>query len=331
MKILIDAFGGDNAPTEIIKGALDARDELSVDIALVGDKEKILTCAYKNGLDLKSTEIIHAGSVIEMQDNALDILKEKSDSSMSVAMKTLASGNGDALVTAGNSGAVCVGASMILKRIKGIKRPAFAPVIPNVNGFFMLIDGGANNDCRPEMLKQFAVMGSIYMNRVMGVKNPRVALANVGQEEHKGTKLQQEAFEMLKESGLNFIGNIEGRDIPLDSCEVLLADGFTGNIILKTYEGVAIALMSKIKEVFSKNIKNKLAAAMVFGDMKQLKKTFDHNEYGGAAILGCSKPVFKAHGSANARTVRNAVALTKKYISGNVIAEITNALQNEKI
>ena len=165
----------------------------------------------------------------------------------------------------------------------------------------------------------------------MGVKNPRVALANCGTEEHKGTALQIEAYQLLKNSGLNFVGNIEGRDVPLDRCEVLVADGFTGNIILKTYEGVASEMMSKIKGVFSKSLKNKIAAAVVLKDMKLLKKTFDHNEYGGAAILGCAKPVFKAHGSAKEKTVRNAVALTKKYVEENVIGEITKVLENEKL
>ena len=191
----------------------------------------------------------------------------------------------------------------------------------------MLIDCGANVECKPQMLLQFGVMGSIYMEKVMGIKNPRVGLANVGTEPHKGGELQQKTYELLENSKLNFIGNVEGRDVPVGGCEVCVSDGFTGNLILKTYEGVASALMSKIKGVFNKNLKNKLAAAMVYGDLKEMKKSVDYNEFGGAPIIGCAKPVFKAHGSANAKTFKNAIRLTKEYVENNVVEEISAALK----
>ena len=243
----------------------------------------------------------------------------------------MAEGKGDAFASAGNSGALVVGATLLVKRIKGVKRVAFAPLMPKSEGFFMLADGGANNECRPEMLEQFGMMGSVYMQKVMGVQKPRIGLANVGTEPHKGGELQHAAFALLSENkDVHFIGNIEARDIPFDAADVVVCDGFTGNILLKMYEGVAMALMNKFKAVFKKSLKNKLAAAMVLNDMKAMKKELDYNEYGGAPILGCSKPVFKVHGSAKASTLKNAIALTVKYAESGIISEITAALQNEK-
>ena len=326
MKIIVDAFGGDNAPLEIIKGSVDAKNEYNADIILVGKEDTIKKVAAENNIDLSGVEIADAPDVISMEDTPSDIMKEKSNSSMAVGLKMLANGEGDVFVSAGNSGAICVGATLIVKRIKGIKRPGFAPVIPGMNGCFMLCDSGANVEARPEMLLQYGVMGSIYMEKVMGVKNPRVGLANVGTEEHKGDELHQAAYKLLKESNLNFIGNVEGRDIPMTACDVLVCDGFSGNLILKTYEGVAIALMSKIKGIFKKSLKNKLAASVVYGDLKEMAKELDYNEYGGAPIIGCSKPVFKAHGSATAKTFKSAIRLSMQYVQGNVIDEISSSL-----
>lgn len=328
MNIIVDAFGGDNSPLEIIKGSLMAKNEYGVDITLVGDKDTIVNVCQENEIDHTNFVIVHADSVISQDEAGTEVLKSKSNSSMAVGLKMLHDGKGDAFVSAGNSGAVCVGATLIVKRIKGIKRPAFAPIMPNTNGQFMLIDSGANVECKPQMLLQFGMMGSVYMEKVMGMKNPRVGLANVGSEPHKGGELQHAAYELLSKSELNFIGNVEGRDIPLDGCDVCVCDGFTGNLILKTYEGVAEALLSKIKGLFKKNLKTKVAAAMVLSDMKELKKTIDYKEFGGAPILGCAKPVFKAHGSADAKTFKNAIRLTVEYVNNNVIEEITNALHS---
>lgn len=323
MKIIVDAFGGDNAPLEIIKGCAMAVEEYGIEIILTGNEEIIKSVSFENNISLNNMEIVHTDVVVSPDDDASVVVKEKKDSSMGLGFQLLAEGKGDAFVSAGNSGALVMGSTLTIKRIKGIKRPAFAPVMPKSQGCFMLIDGGANNEVRPEMLQQFGIMGSIYMNKVMGVKNPRVGLANVGTEEHKGTQLQHDAYNLLSQSNLNFVGNVEGRDIPADACEVLVTDGFTGNMILKTYEGVAIELMSKIKSVFKKSIKNQLAAGIVMKDFKALAKEMDYNEYGGAAIMGVNKPVFKAHGSSKAKTMKNALKLTMQFVEGNVIEEIS--------
>lgn len=329
MKIIVDAFGGDNAPLEIIKGCSLAVEEYGYNIVLVGPENEIQKVAKENNLSLKNMEIVNADEVITMEDSADSVIKSKKESSMSVGLNLLSKGKGDAFISAGNSGALVVGATMLVKRIKGIKRCAFAPVMPKDDGFFMLIDSGANLDCRPEMLYQFGVMGSIYMEKVMGVNQPRIGLANVGTEEHKGSDLQHETFRLLKDSNLNFIGNIEARDIPIDAADVVVSDGFTGNIILKMYEGVALTLLNKIKDMFKKNIKTKLAAGLLLNDMKELKKQVDYNEFGGAPIVGISKPVFKAHGSAKAKAFKNALKLTAAYVENDVVSEITNALKDE--
>ncbi len=327
MKIIVDAFGGDNAPLEIIKGCAEATKELDIDIMLTGDEQEIRRVAKENEISLDRITIADAPDVITMEDSAGDIMKSKSNSSMAVGLKKLAADEGDAFLSAGNSGALVVGATMIVKRIKGVKRVAFAPVMPKDKGFFMLIDSGANVDCKPEMLRQFGVMASIYVEKVMGVKNPRVGLANVGVEDHKGGELQHAAFALLKDSPINFIGNIEARDIPFDAADVVVADGFTGNCILKLYEGVAMVMMGKIKKIFKKSVKNTIAASLIMKDLKGLKKEMDYNEYGGAPIMGAAKPVFKAHGSSKAKTIKSALRLTKAYVEGNVVQEIADSIQ----
>ncbi len=331
MRIIVDAFGGDNAPSEIIKGSAAASKEFNVDITLVGNEEIIKKVCKDEGIDSNQFTIVHAESVIDMNEAGTEIMKSRVDSSMAIGFKLLAKGEGDGFVTAGNSGAVCVGATLMIKRIKGITRPGFAPIIPGMNGNFMLLDSGANVQCRPEMLRQFGLMGSVYMKNVMGFENPRVGLANVGVEEHKGTETHQEAYKLLSESPINFIGNVEGRDIPDNVCDVLVCDGFTGNLILKTYEGVAMSLLKKIKGIFYKNFKNKLAALILKKDVTQMKNKFDLKEHGGAPILGVKKPVFKAHGNADAATFKSAIRLAIQYIERDVIGEISSALASLKI
>ena len=330
MKIIVDAFGGDNAPLEILKGCAQAVEGLDLDIVLTGHEDEIRRVAKENNISLSRMEIIDSPDVITMEDHAGEIMKSKNNCSMAEGLRRLAADEGDAFISAGNSGALVVGATLIVKRIKGIKRVAFAPIMPKDQGCFMLIDSGANVECKADMLRQFGVMGSIYMQKVMNIKNPRVALANIGTEEHKGGELQHEAFAMLKNSNINFVGNIEARDIPLDAGDVIVADGFTGNVILKTFEGVALMLMGKVKTIFTKSLINKLAAAIVLKDIKLLKKTMDYNEYGGAPLMGCAKPVFKAHGSAKAKTFYNALRLTKAYVAGNVVDEISNSISEYK-
>ena len=328
MKIIVDAFGGDNAPLEIIKGAVDAKNEYGVDILLTGDEAVIRKAAADNNVSLDGIAITHAPGVFSNNDQPASIrTKAKADTSLATGFRLLKEGEGDAFLSAGNSGAIGAGSMFIVKRIKGIKRVAFAPVIPTADGRAMVIDSGINTDVRPKVLQQFAVMGSVYMNKVQGVANPRVGLANVGTEEHKGDELRQETYQLLKKTPVNFIGNVEGRDVPLGGADVVVCDGFTGNMIIKTYEGVALALLGKIKGIFTKNLKNKLAAAMVLSDMKAFKKEMDMDEFGGTAVLGCSKPVFKAHGNANAKTIKNAIRVCIDYVNGDVINTVTEAMQ----
>ena len=330
MKIIVDAFGGDHAPLAVIEGCRQAVDELGAEILLTGDEEKIRQAAAEAKISLDGMEIVHAPSVIPVEEDPTTLLKKYADSSMAVGLRLLSEGKGEAFVSAGSTGALVVGSTLIVKRIPKIKRPAFAPIMPKNEGFFMLIDGGANVESKPEMLQQFGVMGSIYMEKVMGVKNPRVGLANVGTEDHKGGELQHQAFQLLKQTGVNFIGNIEARDIPEDAADVVVCDGFTGNVILKLYEGVAMTLMNKIKGILTKNLKTKIAAGMIYSDMKELKRAMDYNEYGGAPIMGVAKPVFKAHGSAKAKTFKNALRLTAAYVKGGVVEEINESLQSLK-
>lgn len=331
MKIIVDAFGGDNAPLEIIKGCILSRENNpDVDVAMVGSRELIEKCAKENSLDITPFEIFDAPGMITMEDEPKAILKEKNDSSMAEGLRLIAEDKGDAFVTAGNSGAVVVGATMIVKRIKGIHRPAFASVMPTSGGPFMLIDAGANVEVRPEMLRQFGIMGSIYMEKIVGIENPRVALANVGTEDHKGGTLQHEAFALLKKTDLNFIGNVEARTIPSGCADVIVADGFTGNVIAKMYEGAAKEIMKKIKGVFLKNTKTKLAALMIKKEMYELKQYFDYNRYGGAVVMGVRKPVMKTHGSANAVAVSAAVRACADFVGTGAIDTITEKIAEIK-
>lgn len=331
MKILIDAFGGDNAPLEIIKGCALCTDKYEgVKLALVGNKEIIEKTAADNGISLEPFEIYDAPDVIGMEEESGEIMKSKKNSSMAVGLQLLADGQGDAFLSAGNSGALIMGSTFIVKRIKGIKRAAFAPVMPTSKGPVLLIDSGANVEVRPEMLQQFGIMGSIYMENVLGVKSPRVALANVGTEEHKGGELQHNAFRLLSESGINFIGNMEARDIPAGETDVIVADGFTGNIIIKMYEGVAKELFGKIKGVFLKNFKTKLAALLLKKELYELKQYFDYNQYGAAPIMGVSKPVLKTHGSAKADAVVTAVKSVIDCVNNDVTGKITEKIAQMK-
>ena len=330
MKVMVDAFGGDNAPLEIIKGCILSNEENpDIEVAMVGDTDKIKACADTNGLDISKFRLYPASGEITMEDEPGVVLKEKKESSMAEGLRLVSEGEADAFVSAGNSGALLLGATMIVKRIKGNKRPAFASVMPTAEGPFMLIDAGANVEVRAEMLRQFGIMGSVYMEKIVGVKNPRVALANVGAEEHKGGPLQKEAFVLLKESSLNFTGNIEARDIPAGKADVVVADGFTGNIIAKMYEGAAKELFKKIKGVFLKNLRTKLAAAMIKKELYELKQYFDYNRYGGAVVMGVKKPVMKTHGTANAVAVAAVIKAADEYARSGAIEIIEDKLSGQ--
>ena len=329
MKVIVDAMSGDNAPLEIIKGAMLAVTEFGISVLLVGDKTKIDKCITENNIKLESTEIVHTDGIITMCDDAKSVLKEKADSSMGVGFKLLNDGAGDAFVSAGNTGAVTVGATLITKRIKGIKRPAIASIMPSSTKPFLLMDCGANSECRAEFLYQFGLMGSLYMKHIMKYDNPTVALANNGSEETKGTPVVKEAYRLMKNAPYNFIGNIEGRGIPYGDADVVVADGFTGNLVLKTYEGVAKVLMSGIKDAFMKNALSKLSYLGVKNGLDEMKKQFDYKEYGGAVLLGVKKPVIKAHGSADARTFKNAIKQAILFVESDLITKIEDYISNE--
>ena len=329
MKIIVDAFGGDHAPLEIIKGAMLAVEEYGIDVILTGDEKQISECVRQNNIELKNTEIVHTSGKIDMCDDARAVLKEKADSSMGVGFKLLSEGKGDAFVSAGNTGAITVGATFLAKRIKGVKRPCIASVMPSADNPILLMDCGANAECRAEFLYQFGFMGSLYMKNILKVENPKVALANNGTEETKGTSVVKEAYELMKNADYNFVGNIEGRQIPFGDADVVVADGFAGNLILKTYEGVAKVLMNGIKDIFKKNLFSKLCALGIMGGINDMKKQFDYKEYGGAVLLGVKKPVVKAHGSADARTFKNAIKQAVWFLDNNLIDEIEKAFSQE--
>ncbi len=326
MNIVMDAFGGDNAPLEVIKGAIDAQREFNVDITLVGDEAKIKACADENRLDISNLKIRHADGVIEICDDPKSVIKSKKNSSMAVGLQMLADGEGDAFVSAGSTAALLVGGTFIVKRIKGVKRPALATLLPTTDKPTMLLDSGANAECRPEILVQFGVMGSIYMNKVMKMNDPKVALANIGAEESKGRPVELEAYQQFKTAPVNFTGNIEARYIPFDEADVVVADGFCGNLILKTYEGMGKFFSNELKGMFSKNAKTKLAAAIMMGAIKDFKKKLDYSEYGGAPLLGTRRAVIKAHGSSNAKAFYNAVRQARLFIESNAINEISESL-----
>ena len=314
MKIIADAFGGDNAPLEIIKGCLDAKKEYSVDIMLTGDEEKIKAVAKENGLDISSLEIKNADGVFEMMTAPTEILKSGRGTSLGVGLDALALGEGDAFVSAGSTGAILVGGTLIVKRIKGIKRPALAAVMPSSEKPFILLDSGANAECTPKMLCQFAYLGSLYMEKIMDVPSPRVALANIGEERTKGTPLYVETYEMLEhDRRINFTGNIEARDIAFGKADVVVADGFTGNVIIKMYEGVAKSLTNEIKAVFMKNAFSKLSYLAVKGGMDEFKEKMNYKKYGGAPLVGARKCIIKAHGSSDAYAFKNAIGQAVKY------------------
>ena len=328
MKIIVDAMGGDNAPQAIVQGALDAHKQHGVDILLVGRAADVLraveACGEKTlpaGVELKD-----ASEVVEISDDPATAFKMKKDSSLTVGLNLLKAGEGDAFVSAGSTGALLSGATLLVKRIRGIRRAAMGPVIPVLGGKAILCDCGANAECTPEYLMQFAYLGNYYAKRVLGVEKPRVALLNIGAEEEKGDALRHETYALLQaasEAGrLHFTGNIEASDVMMGGADVVVADGFTGNVMLKSLEGTGKFLLKELKKMFLSSTKTKLAAAMVKSDMAGMKKLLDPSEIGGTPFLGISKPVIKAHGSSDARAICNAVLRAKEYAESGFIADI---------
>ena len=328
MKIIVDAMGGDNAPQAVVQGALDANKTHGVDIILVGRAAEVLRAVEACGEKTlpSGVEIRDASEVVEIADDPATAFKVKRDSSLTVGLNLLRAGEGDAFVSAGSTGALLAGATLLVKRIRGIRRAAMGPVIPTAGGRAILCDCGANAECTPEYLLQFAYLGSYYASRVLGVERPRVALLNIGAEEEKGDTLRHETYALLKEAGeagrINFTGNIEADAAMLGGADVIVADGYTGNIMLKSVEGVGKFLLKELKKVFLSSAKTKLAAALVKGDLAQMKKLVDPSEVGGTPFLGISKPVVKAHGSSDARAIANAVLRAVEYAESGFIAGI---------
>lgn len=325
MRIIVDAFGGDNAPLEVMKGSAMAVKELGVDIILTGNKGIIEQTAKQHGISLDRIKIYHAEDVIAMDDDPSEIMKSKKSCSMAEGLRLLTDSSGDAFVSAGSTGALVVGSTFIVKRIKSVKRAAIATLLPAKNGFVLLMDSGANVECRPDMLLQFGVMASAFMENVMGINNPRVGLLNIGTEETKGGQLQLESFELLKNAPINFVGNIEARSLPMGECDIVLTDGFTGNVVLKLTEGVASFLLGSFKGLFA-GARGKLAGALVLPGIKALKRQLDYTEVGGAPLLGISKPVIKAHGSSNANAIKNAIRQAKTFAENKTISRMVENL-----
>lgn len=328
MRIIIDAMGGDNAPKAPVLGGLQAHKEYGVDITLVGRGEDILSVLKENGVDRlpEGVEIAHASEVVEICDNPANAFREKKDSSLTVGLTMLKNGEGDAFVSAGSTGAILSAATLLVKRIRGIRRAALAPVIPTGNGGAVLIDCGANAECSPEYLLQFAYMGAYYAETVLKRPEPRVGLLNIGAEPSKGTDLQRETYVRLeqaaKEGRINFVGNVEAREAVEGAVDVIVSDGYSGNIFLKTIEGSAKFLMKQIKGIFMKNLLTKIAALIVKGEVGKLKKMMSADEVGGTALLGISKTVIKAHGSSGDYAIKNAVRQAMQMAKSGIVESI---------
>lgn len=337
MKIILDAMGGDFAPQSTVQGALDANRLHGAEVVLVGRTADILKAMEESGVkELPAgIEIRDASEVVEICDDPATAFKKKKDSSLTVGMNLLKEGGGDAFVSAGSTGALLAGATLLVKRIRGIRRAAMGPVIPVAGGRAVLCDCGANAACTPEYLLQFAYLGSYYAKRVLGLEQPRVGLLNIGAEEEKGDDLRRETVELLKQADaagrIHFIGNIEAKEAMLGGADVIVADGFSGNVMLKTVEGTAKFLLKELKGVFYSNLKTKLAAAVIKSDIEGLKKLLDPSEVGGTPFLGISRPVIKAHGSSDARAICNAILRAGEYAESGFIADVERDIELMKV
>lgn len=332
MRIVLDAMGGDHAPQEIVKGAILALNMFDdIEVILVGDEKAIENCLQDETYDRSRVEIVHTTQTIEMAESPVNAIRTKKDSSLVVAFNLVAEGKGQALITAGSTGATVAGATLILRRLPGIKRPALAPVLPTKKGGILLIDCGANVDCKPIYLQQFGIMGSIYMEKVMGVESPRVGLINNGAEEEKGCALTKEAYQLLAESKINFKGNIEGREITSGNFDVAVCDGFVGNIVMKFMEGVAGTLMQMMKEEVMKSTISKLGMGMAKKSLRNFKKKMDYTEYGGALLLGVNGGVIKSHGSSNSKAILSTFRQARLFIQNDVVGTIKEEVEKLEI
>ena len=334
MKIILDAMGGDNAPEAPVLGALDAVKTYGADIILVGRGEEILEVLKKNGLETlpEGIEIAHADDVVDMHDDPGTVLHKRKNSSMVIGLKMLADGKGDAFVSAGSTGALLTGATLLVKRVRGIRRASMAPAMPTKAGHKVIVcDCGANAECTPEFLLQFGLVASAYSKYTLGVENPKVGLLNIGTEDSKGTQLQKDAYALLKDAAdkglLNFTGNVEARDVPLGAVDVIVCDGFAGNVLLKSIEGTAMFMGSLMKRMFKKNLLSKLGYLLCSSGVKDMMKLMDYREIGGTQFLGIKKPVIKAHGSSDALAFRNAVKQAAEAAQNDFTQDLEAALR----
>lgn len=328
MRIILDGMGGDNAPGEIVKGAVEASKLIEDEIVIVGDGDKIEFQLKKYKYSDEKISVKHASEVIENDDAPVRAVRRKKDSSMVVGLNMVKSGEGDLFISAGNTGALMAGALFNLGRIQGIDRPAIASIYPilGTKKLSLLVDAGANSECKPSNLLEFAMMGSIYMEKVLGRENPKIGLVNLGVEETKGSTLTKAAFGLLEKSHLNFSGNIEAREVPLGGADVVVCDGFVGNVILKLTEGLAINIVNLLKKKFTENARAKMGAVLLSKKLRSLKEEFDYTEYGGAPILGVKGPVVKMHGSSNANAVKNSILKAIPFAEENVVGIISESV-----
>ena len=333
MRILLDAMGGDNAPLAPVLGAVDAAKDFGVQITLVGRENEIMQTLKDNGIEAlpQGITIVHAEEVVDMHDDPANVVRKKKDSSMITGLRMLSEGEGDAMISAGSTGALLSGATLVVKRVKGIRRAAMGPCMPNkTGGKTVILDCGANAECTPEFLLQFGIVGSLFAKKNLGVADPKVGLLNIGTEDTKGTPLQKEAYALLTgahEKGLiNFVGNVEARDVPLGAVDVVVCDGFAGNVLLKSIEGTAMFMGSLVSKMFKKSIISKLSAALVMKDIKAFKKLLDYREIGGTQFLGIKKPVIKAHGSSDRLAFRNAVRQAMDAAENDISADLEQYL-----
>ncbi|MBQ7341180.1 MAG: phosphate acyltransferase PlsX [Oscillospiraceae bacterium] len=335
MRIILDAMGGDLAPLAPVMGAVEAAKLYNAQITLVGRGEEILDALKSQGIvDLPAgLQIANADDVVDMHDDPAKVIHKKKNSSMIVGLKMLADGEGDAFISAGSTGALLTGATLIVKRVKGIRRAAMGPAMPNkTGGKTVLLDCGANAECTPEFLLQFGVVGSLYAKKYLGIENPKVGLLNIGTEDSKGTALQKEAYALLTNAAeqgiLNFVGNVEARDVPLGAVDVVVCDGFSGNILLKSIEGTAMFMGSLMKRMFKKNLLTKLGALFCMSGVKKIKKLMDYREIGGTPFLGIRKMVIKAHGASDALAFRNAVKQAMDSAESNIAEDLEQELSH---
>ena len=332
VRVAVDAMGGDNAPGEIVKGAVEAvQAEKDIKVFLVGRQDAVNAELAKYTYDKEKIEVVHAEEVIEMAEPPVNAIRKKKQSSLVIGMNMIKHQEADAIVTAGSTGATLVGGQVLVGRIKGIERPPLAPLVPTEKGVSLLIDCGANVDARPSHLVQFAQIGSIYMENIVGIKNPRVAILNIGAEEEKGNQLVKETFPLLKECpGINFIGSIEAREIPHGGADVIVCEAFAGNIVLKLYEGVAATLLSKVKEGLMSSLRSKIGALLIKPALKQTLKSFDASQYGGAPLLGLNGLVVKTHDSAKAIDVKNSILQCVTFKQQDINGKIKEHIIVEK-